>query len=367
MCTICSEVLETDLVVTPCGHVYHEACLRRWTDRVPTCPQCRRKVPDVRRLFPNLGRGPDVGMEPAHLAAHLDDTRLELRTLQEQLRATCETLQREQAEGAELRARLVSTEKAVVVLRQQAAHYKRLAGMADKERERANGLQLRVDQMEKLKNLMHAGVDDVERLLAGEPDMRTLATFSVALRRALADAQRERAAYRTQLQQARRDVSTSEFRLRRLEQPGRHEPAMPSDTVQATDSVPAAAPAPSSANSPYLHLRQAGPALALSVKVSVHYRYVCRSLSVSVLSMAVTAALFLQPSEQPTLALRATPYSIFGGRGESSSRSGRTLRSDRYDGLGGRAPPESVPVPAGRARPPRLSTRHRLRAPTKET
>lgn len=281
MCTICSEVLETDLVVTPCGHVYHEACLRRWTDRVPTCPQCRRKVPDVRRLFPNLGRGPDVGMEPAHLAAHLDDTRLELRTLQEQLRATCETLQREQAEGAELRARLVSTEKAVVVLRQQAAHYKRLAGMADKERERANGLQLRVDQMEKLKNLMHAGVDDVERLLAGEPDMRTLATFSVALRRALADAQRERAAYRTQLQQARRDVSTSEFRLRRLEQPGRHEPAMPSDTVQATDSVPAAAPAPSSTNSPYLHLRQAGPALALSVKVSVHYRYMYLCVSVA--------------------------------------------------------------------------------------
>jgi len=39
-CSICYE--EGQLVSTPCGHMFHDHCLRRWSMINPTCPHCRR-------------------------------------------------------------------------------------------------------------------------------------------------------------------------------------------------------------------------------------------------------------------------------------------------------------------------------------
>lgn len=30
--------------MTPCGHVFHESCLRIWEDKNRTCPMCRAKI-----------------------------------------------------------------------------------------------------------------------------------------------------------------------------------------------------------------------------------------------------------------------------------------------------------------------------------
>jgi hypothetical protein len=34
-------------VVTPCDHVFHQDCLKRWMDIKMECPVCRRAVPDI--------------------------------------------------------------------------------------------------------------------------------------------------------------------------------------------------------------------------------------------------------------------------------------------------------------------------------
>jgi hypothetical protein len=34
-------------VVTPCDHVFHHDCLKRWMDIKMECPVCRRAVPDI--------------------------------------------------------------------------------------------------------------------------------------------------------------------------------------------------------------------------------------------------------------------------------------------------------------------------------
>lgn len=42
-CTICfAPMAENEMTLTNCGHVFHEACLRRWRERQTTCPKCRK-------------------------------------------------------------------------------------------------------------------------------------------------------------------------------------------------------------------------------------------------------------------------------------------------------------------------------------
>ena len=45
-CIICYELLAQNVVMLPCAHVYHEACIVEWFRRKYTCPYCLRSVLD---------------------------------------------------------------------------------------------------------------------------------------------------------------------------------------------------------------------------------------------------------------------------------------------------------------------------------
>ena len=40
LCVICLEVVTEDATFLSCAHVYHGACISRWLQRAPRCPQC---------------------------------------------------------------------------------------------------------------------------------------------------------------------------------------------------------------------------------------------------------------------------------------------------------------------------------------
>ena len=48
-CPIClSEIQSNELAVTtPCGHVFHDECLRRWAEEELICPVCRASIPEI--------------------------------------------------------------------------------------------------------------------------------------------------------------------------------------------------------------------------------------------------------------------------------------------------------------------------------
>ena len=50
-CVICMGPVDVaskaQRAVTPCAHVFHRACLERWTGVKPQCPTCRRPLPPL--------------------------------------------------------------------------------------------------------------------------------------------------------------------------------------------------------------------------------------------------------------------------------------------------------------------------------
>lgn len=45
-CSICFELfnMNSDVVGTSCGHLFHKNCLDSWMIESPTCPQCRNRI-----------------------------------------------------------------------------------------------------------------------------------------------------------------------------------------------------------------------------------------------------------------------------------------------------------------------------------
>lgn len=126
VCTICSEGLEKEEVVgTQCGHLYHQRCLQQWIERDATCPQCRQKEPEVRRMYPAMSED-DCDLVSICLAADLDEAQVQLRlmqdqfrllqdqlrTLQGQMRDATDMLQQEQKKNLELSERLTLLQSA---------------------------------------------------------------------------------------------------------------------------------------------------------------------------------------------------------------------------------------------------------------
>jgi len=63
-CVICTEFLRTSEErnnatnrALPCGHVYHEECIKEWIKINPTCPQCKRCVYSGKVVPPRIPEG----------------------------------------------------------------------------------------------------------------------------------------------------------------------------------------------------------------------------------------------------------------------------------------------------------------------
>lgn len=91
-CSVCFEKLFDNvrpILVTKCGHLFHEDCMDNWMKQTPnqTCPQCRHPVNnDLRKVFYNTTRNSDVFNSTVFI---------NLRSLQEDLCITQDNLTRQ--------------------------------------------------------------------------------------------------------------------------------------------------------------------------------------------------------------------------------------------------------------------------------
>ena len=81
-CSTCLELLTPgdDLTCTPCGHVFHMACVVQWFETKKNCPQCRHGTNErnLRKIYLAETDG-ESEIDADSLQNHLDSAKFQLR------------------------------------------------------------------------------------------------------------------------------------------------------------------------------------------------------------------------------------------------------------------------------------------------
>ncbi|TGZ32108.1 TRAF-interacting protein [Temnothorax longispinosus] len=89
LCAICNDLLvpSDDVFRTPCGHVFHFACLTQWLERSKTCPQCQVRTTEqtIGRIIFNFSNSDSIEEEAALLQNRNENLIFQLKLRDEEL------------------------------------------------------------------------------------------------------------------------------------------------------------------------------------------------------------------------------------------------------------------------------------------
>ncbi|KAJ8709026.1 hypothetical protein PYW07_008852 [Mythimna separata] len=217
LCTICSDLVNQaeNIYVTKCGHIFHHQCLAQWIERSKTCPQCRNKVTDkcMFRLFPTISNE-NSSEDAATLQSRLDDAQLQLRQQrvkskekEDKLAAATADLKRQDDLLKSYERRLVSFDSKVLALREQLEFANAQNKDIQKIKDENEALKKNLQTLNGLQKVLNATSDDVEQMLHSYTDVRTIATFATALKRALCDSEAKKNESRDRLHAAKQQLA----------------------------------------------------------------------------------------------------------------------------------------------------------------
>lgn len=216
ICAICNDLIIPSgrVYMTKCGHVFHQYCLQKWTEQAQSCPQCRARVSDkeMYRMYPTLAEPVDA--DPTTLQNRLDDAELRLREermqleiekgacrqVMESFKRTKETLQRTEKELRRCESTIADYKCQISMLRVQDNRLQDLK----KENEE---LRQSVYMCQSVQRVVSANTAEVNEMLKSHSDIRTVALFAVALKKALLESEHKNRENRKAMVQAQRKAT----------------------------------------------------------------------------------------------------------------------------------------------------------------
>ncbi|KAJ0172377.1 hypothetical protein K1T71_012350 [Dendrolimus kikuchii] len=399
-CPICNDLIsEADnIYVTKCGHLFHYICLCQWIERSKSCPQCRHKVTDkcMFRLYPTIS-SENAGDSAETLLSKLDDANLKLRQqgvktkeTEDKLEKITEELKKNETLIKSYETKLVNRESVIGGLKKQVEYLQVQNNETETLKAENECLNKNIQMLNGLQKVLNATSDEVEQMLRGYTDVRTVATFATALKRALTESESKKIELRNRLQGIKEElgvyrkkyaelvISSTKYRdsliyvLRKYEALQKSQnPQQKKDNVICIDSdeeinvpntidlskykfndsknnnVDAMVNSIENSDSPYLSLKQSSLALtALQRKQKPDLDKI-------------------KPSERMII-----PNSIFKKKEPLQVATSETLKMSQpgtsYDGLGGHSKldtfPERTETPLN-SRIPKVTGKHKLKRP----
>ncbi|XP_028157977.1 E3 ubiquitin-protein ligase TRAIP [Ostrinia furnacalis] len=216
LCTICSDLVNQaeNIFATKCGHIFHYHCLAQWIERSKSCPQCRHKVTDkcMFRIYPTISNE-SSGEDVTTLQSRLDDAQLQLRQQkasakdkEDKLAAITTELKKNEELLKNLEKKLVTRESAISALKEQLDYVKIQNKETNRLKEENERLNKNMQTLNGLQKVLNATSDEVEQMLQGYTDVRTVATFATALKRALCESESKKNETRDRLQAAKQQI-----------------------------------------------------------------------------------------------------------------------------------------------------------------
>jgi len=228
-CSTCLELLTPgdDLTCTPCGHVFHLACVVQWFENKKNCPQCRHTANErtLRKIYLAEVDG-DTKEDPNTLQNQLDNIQFQLRLKETEKSKVSER-------NKELEDLLKQQKEEIKNLENDKRKYKEQAvGMKTQNRvlqeerfkyedalKETQDLKLKLEKMKAVELAVKGCEGDLNQLLheRGAFDRKTkdIATLVIVMKKKLAEVKKERSIYEGRL---RETVGKQELEKRRVKE-----------------------------------------------------------------------------------------------------------------------------------------------------
>ncbi|XP_026327739.1 E3 ubiquitin-protein ligase TRAIP-like [Hyposmocoma kahamanoa] len=198
-CIICKEILISDVASGPCGHMFHNNCIKQWIQKSATCPQCRAKVTlgKVLKLYPTftdeaMDDVGDLHMQLEDRTRKLKESEEKCESLSSQLVKTEATLEKTRQMMYENTIRDMRIEASLVAVTEQAKYLKEENKKVKKLQKENVLLSDKLTTLHGLQVVLDGTEKDVEEMTKTYTDIKMIATFAIALKRALTDTEKEK-------------------------------------------------------------------------------------------------------------------------------------------------------------------------------
>jgi len=230
-CSTCLELLTPgdDLTSTPCGHVFHMACVVQWFENKKNCPQCRHSANErnLRKIF--LAEVDDAETEDADtLQNKLDSAQFQVRC-KETERSKFAVRNKELEEVLTKQKEEIKTlERSRLKAKEQADCYKNQNRVLQEERFRyeearreAEELKHKLESHKSIELAIRGQEGELNKFLhergAFDTKTRDLATLVVMLKQKMADVKKERSAAQSKLTEMSREQGMDKRKVKELE------------------------------------------------------------------------------------------------------------------------------------------------------
>jgi len=230
-CSTCLELLSPgdDLTCTPCGHVFHLACVVQWFENKKNCPQCRHSANErtLRKIYLAEVDGDDT-VDADSLQNQLDSAQFQLRCKEgerskfAEKNKEVEELLKEQKEEIKDFERIRRKAKELAdTLRTQAKGLQEERVRYEEARREADELKHKLESYKSVELTIRGQEGELNKFLhergAFDSKTRDLANLVVTLKHKMADVKKERTVAQNRLMEASRDQGIDKRKVKELE------------------------------------------------------------------------------------------------------------------------------------------------------
>jgi len=230
-CSTCLELLTPgdDLTSTPCGHVFHMACVVQWFETKKNCPQCRHTANErtLRKIFLAETDGEAVA-DADSLQNQLESAQFQLRCKETERSRIAgrnkeleELLKNQKEEIKDLERKRLKLKDSVDSLKNQNRVLQEEKYKYEEARKAAEDLRLKLENFKSVEIAIRGQEGELNKFLhergAFDSKTRDLATLVVMLKQKMVDVKKERTAAENKVKEASRENGIDKRKVRELE------------------------------------------------------------------------------------------------------------------------------------------------------
>ncbi|XP_026298045.1 E3 ubiquitin-protein ligase TRAIP, partial [Apis mellifera] len=218
ICVICSDLLipSDDVFYTPCGHIFHFACVTQWLERSKTCPHCRERTTlnKIHRIYFNFANSDAISEDTYSLQDKIDKLNFQLMLKEKDIKHYMEKIETLEKQKKGLKQEVGKTEKeikektsTIYALKEQIKYFKEQNLEIEKIKKELEQLQKNVENYKNIKILLEASIEDVDEMISRTNDPSTLITYISVMKRQMTISLNKRRELRSNLRSLQQELT----------------------------------------------------------------------------------------------------------------------------------------------------------------